>query len=208
MVAPVANSEHAGYLRPDSSPAPLEGEALLDLIHDVIAGITGLDDKLVRPRWQSEPANPPDAGTAWCSVGVAKGDKDAFAAVVHRDTTDGGADDLQRHEMLNLLCSFYDLGDAGLADFYCDRLADGLQIEQNRAALKANNIDLVEAMQSNTVPTLVKSRWQYRVDLPVVLRRQILRTYQVRNLASARVQLKAEDQTPRLVVDETITVTQ
>ena len=32
------------------------------------------------------------------------------------------------------------------------------------------------------VPSLLKQRWLYRVDLPLTIRRQIIRTYAVENL--------------------------
>lgn len=63
-------SATGGYLLPEQSPAPLEGDALDDFFHDIVAGITGLDTNLVRPRWQETPPPAPKRGTNWAAVGV------------------------------------------------------------------------------------------------------------------------------------------
>jgi hypothetical protein len=55
----VPDSRTAGYLGPRDTPQQLVDGAWDDFLHDVIAGTTGLDPTLVRPRWQSEPPNIP-----------------------------------------------------------------------------------------------------------------------------------------------------
>src|SRR3979409_241705 len=133
----MTDSSTGGYLIPSGAP-PLEGQALLDFLQGVIVGITGLDGTMVRPVWQSEPPNIPDAGEAWCAFRITTRPSDKFPYVKHN--ADGqGADALQRHEELHVLCSFYDLGSGGLADGLCAQLRDGLSIAQNREILTLNN---------------------------------------------------------------------
>lgn len=189
----VNNSATGGYLAPAVAPAPLEGLQLQDFIQEVLAGVTGLDGKLVRPTWLSEPANIPTAGTCWCafSIGTRKGD--TFPQVEH--VTNGnypsGADQLQRQEELPVVASFYDLGSSGLADYYAAVLRDGLVIAQNREVLLANSFDLAYTGDITPAPVVLKERWQYRVDLEIVFRRQVDRSYPVLNLRSFEGQVVA-----------------
>lgn len=191
------NSSTGGYLAP-SGAAPLEGQALLDFIQGVIVGITGLDGTLVRPYWQSEPPNIPDAGTAWCAFKIAARDPATYAYVEH-DADGQGSDELQRNEELHLLTSFYDLGSGGLADGLCALLRDSLLIPQNREALTGQSMDLVKTGEMTAVPIAVKTRWLYRVDMPVDLRRRITRTYSVLNLLSAQGTIVTDDGITRTI---------
>jgi hypothetical protein len=184
----MTDSSTGGYLIPSAAPAPLEGQALLDFLQGVIVGITGLDGTLVRPYFQGEPPNMPDEGTAWCAFRIAARPSDKFAYLKHN--ADGqGADALQRHETLHVLCSFYDLGSGGLADGFASLLRDGLSIAQNREALTLHNMGLAWTGEIIPVPVIVKTRWLYRVDLEVVIRRQIDRVYPVLTVLSAQTTL-------------------
>lgn len=176
-------SATGGPLTPAAVPAPLEGEALNDFLQEWIVGIVGLAGAMVRPRYQAEPPNIPAAGAAWMAFGTTTRPNDTFPAVWH-DSEGDGADTLQRHETINILCSFYDLGTNGLADKYAALLRDGLAIAQNLAPLAAAGMGLVECGETVAVPSLLKIRWLYRVDLPVVLTRQIDRIYPVENIES------------------------
>lgn len=178
------NSASGGFLAPAASPAPLEGVALQDFLQSVVVGVTGLAGANVRPRWQAEPPNLPAITTNWAAIGEQRRHKETFAAVLH-DATDAGQDLLVRHQELYILVSFYGPG----ADHYADVLADGLQIAQNRATLRAQAFDLVETGELTTVPELIKDRWYYRTDLPITFRRRVERRYDVLNLLDADVQI-------------------
>ncbi len=187
----MTDSATGGYLIPSGTP-PLEGQALLDFLQGVIVGITGLDGTMVRPVWQSEPPNMPDAGTAWCAFRITTRPSDTFPVVKHN--ADGqGVDALQRHEELHVLCSFYDLGSGAVADAHAAQLRDGLSIAQNREVLTLNNMGLAKTGDLVAVPVIVKTRWLYRVDLEVVIRRQIDRLYPVLNLTSAQGSVATDD---------------
>jgi len=188
----MTDSTAAGFLIPAATPAPLEGQALLDFLQGVIVGITGLDGTLVRPVWQSEPPNMPDAGTAWCAFRITTRPSDAYPYIKHNADGDG-ADALQRHEELHVLNSFYDLGSGGQADGLCAQFRDGLSIAQNREILTLNNMGFVKANEPTPVPVIVKTRWLYRVDLEWILRRQIDRIYPVRTILSAHSTLGTDD---------------
>jgi hypothetical protein len=194
----MTDSSTGGYLIPSPVPAPLEGQALLDFLQGVIVGVTGLDGTLVRPTWQSEPPNIPDAGVAWCAFRITERPSDAFPYVKH-NANGQGADALQRHETLHILCSFYDLGSGGQADYYAALLRDGLSIPQNREVLTLKNMGLVKTGEPVPVPIIVKTRWLYRVDLEVVIRRQIDRVYPVLNVTSAQGSIVTSDGITRTI---------
>ena len=179
-----ADSSTGGVLSPIRAfPAPLAGLALNNFLQGFVVAVTGLDGALVRPRLQAEPPIIPDAATAWASIGIASRRGDAFPYVGH-DGDGDGVDQLIRNEELDLLCSFYDLGTNGLADFYAELMRDGACISQNREYLKAQNFDVGFVGDLTAIPSLLKVRWLYRVDLPIQVRRQVVRQYPVLNVAS------------------------
>jgi hypothetical protein len=175
-------SATGGYLLPAPSPAPLEGQALLDFVQAWVVGITNLPGDLVRPYWQSEPPNVPTAGTAWCAFRVTTRPSDEYPFVGFQSGSD--TYEMQRHETLDVLASFYDLGSGGLADQLAAQLRDGAMVAQNREPLTAAGMGLTRTGTPTAVPVLLKQRWQYRVDLEVVLRREIQRSYPVETLES------------------------
>jgi hypothetical protein len=182
-------SATGGPLAPAASPAPLEGQALNEFFSTWIAGIIGLDGQWIRPSFQAEPPNIPVAGQAWVAFRRVNRTSDPFPAIVHRDSGNGGLglDELQRHERIELLLSFYDLGTNGLADTYASLFRDGTAIAQNREPLTLAQMGLVACGDLIEVPSLLKQRWNYRVDVAVTIARAITRTYPVENLVSAEI---------------------
>lgn len=175
------------YLHPTGNN--LEGGDLTDFLQSIVVGITGLAGKRVRPRWQAEPANIPSDGTSWASIGVTSTKSDTFPFV---GQTINGAE-LQRHEEFDLDCSFYDLGDNGEADQYASLLRDGLAIPENRQPLLDNNMGLIEVGDLITVPSLLKERWLYRVDVKIRIRQEINRVYQVPSVETVTGTLYTSD---------------
>lgn len=193
-------SATGGYLLPGTSPTPVEGTSFEDFLHDVIAGITGLSGKLMRPRWQDEPPNIPQAATTWAAFGITAWDPDTYAVERENPVGDGSVD-LIRHETNEILVSFYG-PDSSL---YAGILRDGLQVSQNRSVLTAAGIGLTRTGSPQQVPSLVKERWQKRIDLPITIRRQILRNYPVLTLLSAHLTLYSK---AALLITTPINVTQ
>lgn len=188
----MTDSASAGFLQPAPSPAPLEGQDLLNFVQAWIVGITGLDGTLVVPWAQPEPPNLPNAGTVFCAFSIRTRTADTYPWI-GRTVPDDGADHLQRHQDLDILLTFYDLGSGGQADAMSALFRDGSAIPQNLEVLSQNNMGLVKVGQAVDVPVLVKTRWQYRVDLPVVIRREVLRTYPVLTVESAEGTIVTSD---------------
>jgi hypothetical protein len=188
------------YLAPSVSPAPLEGQALQRFLAGWFAGVSGLAGNLVRPRWQPEPANIPGEAVSWCAVGI----MNRRAQTYPWNAYDGDAEayQFQNHEDLEILSSWYGLGIDSQADYYAARMRDGSIIPQNRDVLMQNGFGLVSAGECLSVPSLMKTRWLYRVDLPFVLRREIVRVYQVDTLASASGTIETATFNVSFAVDE------
>jgi hypothetical protein len=192
------NSSTGGYLVPDNAiPAPLEDDALDDFLHDVLAGITGLTADLVRPRWQPNVPDLPSRATNWCAFGIMSRSADTFDASNH-DGTGDGADVLQRHEMLNIVTSFYGPN----CQAYGALLRDGLGVAQNREQLFLVGMGLVSVGDLTKAPELIKNVWLQRADLPLTIRREIRREYPVLNLLSAQATLSAPPVTDTIDTSE------
>lgn len=193
-------SATGGYLAPAGTPAPLEGQALYRFLHDLIAGITSLPGAEIRPRWQPEPPNLPTYGNDWAAFGITKRTNRKFAYVRHVPAVASpaapGYDEYQTHEEMEILVSFYGPN----ADINAAVLRDGLYIPQNLEVLQLNAMGLVDTGDLMTVPSLVKERWLYRVDLPVTIRRQILRQYPILDLVGADVVVNNEQYTTAITV--------
>jgi len=174
-----SDSSVAGYLAPANSPAPLEDASFEDFLHDLFVGVSGMDPKLVRPRWQVEPPNQPTGD--WMAFGITRIAPDTYAAVIH-DAGGNGSDQLQRHETVEVLISSYGPN----ASKNLSLLRDGLQVEQNRAVLTQNGMGLEATGEMIPVPTLAKNQWLRRYDLLFTMRRQILRSYPVLSLLSSQ----------------------
>ena len=189
-------SATGGYLAP-SSTAPVEDDAFENFIGDAVAGITGLTRSLVRPRWQPEPPPHPPIEVDWCAIGITVITSDYGVVKLHRPDGDGH-DEVQRHETDELLASFYGPQAYSLAS----RLRDGLMVDQNREALRAGCVNILECTRMRTASDLVNERWVRRVDLEISLRRAVLRSYPILNVLSAVGAFETQDGTSQPFIVE------
>lgn len=169
-------SATGGYLAPDTTP--LTQAALENLLHDALAGITGLEGDLVRPRYQPRPPKQPDADVDWCAFGVQSRPGLGFPAVFHKDTEDNGSDTTISWERPLVPVTFYGPNAQDLAK----RLRTGLAVEQNRAELRSGGLALADVGQAVVVPELINNAWVQRVDLDLAFELEERRTYPVRNI--------------------------
>lgn len=190
------------YIQPQDAP-PLEGKALSNFLQAWFVGLLAIDPTAVRPRWQADPSNIPTAGDYWVAFGIRKRVADTYGMAQHfPDANEGfGADLRMRHETIDILVSFYDLGVNGQADALAALFADNVLIEQNRWPLDQNGFGILEVVEAIQAPSLFKERWQYRVDLGVVLRRQMRRIYPIHNVEKVNVNFHL-DNLPVIVIEQ------
>ena len=202
------DSSTGGFIAPSASPvqgpALLEDAALDKFLQNMVVGITGLSGLLVFPRWQVIPPNLPTITTNWAAIGIQDIDAEEFAYEAHDPVAPpspfppyptppvtppaNGYNVMIRHEVLTILCSFY----GPMARTNAALLRDGLQVAQNREALQLAGMGLFSTGKTTAVPSIVNTQWYYRVDLPVVIRREIVRNYPILNILSAEITVESD----------------
>lgn len=190
----MANDSTAlGFLSPTVSPT--YGDALDDLLHDAINGITGVANDLIRPRWQPEPPTQPPFTTDWVAFGIVRCPEDVFAYEAHDPSGNGTI--LQRDEEPEVLISFYGPNSALLQKTF----SSGISMAQNRDTLAAVGIKLIEVQEPYVLPSLLKEKWVRRVDITIRFRRRIGWTYNIQNLLQGgSVGLNNEQYTTPIII--------
>lgn len=183
-------SRTGGYLTPPAgSPAPAYDDALDDIFQRHAVGVTGLPANMVRPRWQERPPVQPSRETNWCSIGVKSIPNKFGPALIHIGTDasnpDDGEDVREWQEEIEVIASFY--GPNALN--YASLLIDGCGIPQNNDQLAPYQIAFITATNPVAAPDFVNQQWIRRFDTVLTFRRKTQRTYLVRNLADAQINL-------------------
>lgn len=176
-------SATGGYLVPASSSGFPDGLTLTQFIQSMLVGISGIDGKLVRPRWQVAPPTQPSLETNWIAFAVKIVGQDANAYV---SLNSDGSSTLQRHEKLEIPCAFYGPDAIEIQGL----VRDGFQIQQNLEAMRAANMGFAYCDDGQHIPDLVNERWVDRVEMSVFLRRQVQRVYPVLAIQSAKGSIK------------------
>lgn len=177
----ILDSSTSGPLLPDPNTDPPFGQPLEDFMQQVLAGITGLPGNMVRPRWQPEAPNLPDAGVNWLAFGIQTIDSDTYPAVQHTNNLDT----LYRDEEFEIQCSFYGVK----AQYFASTLRDGLVVQTNLDVLREAGVAPVSSGSIIRAPSLVKELWLDKYDLALRFCRRITRTYPVLNLEFGRIVL-------------------
>lgn len=178
------SSTEQGWLTP-TDENPVYGEALDRILSRWVRGITGLPDKLVRPRWQPKPPPLPPPETTWCAFGVIDiiaDDNPAFVGQTEEDTA------LWRHEIVVCMASFYGHD----SQYTIARFREGITLNQNNSELNASDLSLISYSQITAFPEFINNQWVRRFDITVRLRRKVIRRYNIKSLTDAKVTLTGE----------------
>ena len=181
-------SATGGYLGESSTLLSITD--LEDAWHDIIVGITGLDNTLVRPSRQLDPAQQPDPMTDWAAFDVIRVSSDVWPDVFHVSTSQGH-DEVVDHDMYDVGVVFYGPG----ADINAGLLRRGLYVWQNRAALRELGIALQSIGDPVTVPELDSMVWRQRVDLSARFIVEVRGGYAVLNLLRSTGDILGDDGT-------------
>lgn len=179
-----------GYLSPLVQSPPLEDSGLDAFFQQMVAGITGLPGNMVRPRWQPYVPKQPEPSIDWCAIGITIIEPDAGPYIVHDGAANAGLglDHMQRHESIDLACTFY----GPQAATYAAIFRDGIALPPNTDILRQNGMGLVECGEFRAVPDIVNQQWIRRYDIVPRFRRQVLRDYPVLNIVSVPDQITAD----------------
>ena len=158
--------------------SPVQGRTPVeDVLHDLIAGITGLAAELVRPRWQPDPPAQPKPEIDWCAFGITGRTPINLPEIIH-SPDDGGFDTIIDHEQLDVLASFY----GPRAEDLARMLRTGLYVPQNRETLRPSHLAFLRAGNILFLPEVAQNNWLARADLPLVFGHANSRTLAIRNL--------------------------
>lgn len=154
-------------------PVTLPNEvALRRFMQGLVVGITGLEDKLVRPRWQPDPPPMPANDINWLAFDIRERLRDANAYVEMVGDTQAK---MLRHEEFTLACSFY--GPQGPS--YAEVLIDGLELAQNREPLFTAGMAYITSLPAVNVPEEHNNRWYARHDVSLRFRRELDKRYEI-----------------------------
>lgn len=191
------DSTTLGYITPsteDSTDRPLE-----DIFQAAIKGITGIPGKYVRPQAPDVIANLPEVNVDWVSFRVSVTEFDFDAHQQHQPallTTGGNV--VSRDERLDLVMSFY----GPLAHRYVNRMVNGLAIDQNRWVLMDSGIKLIGIGQPVNLPSLLKEKWERRLDLTTTFSRRLHTNYPVRTVVEAGLGIDNERYITPIIVQQ------
>lgn len=172
----MTDSSTGGVLLPTANPI---NDVDLDVVFQgLVSALTGLHGQYVRPRFQGEPAAPPDFGSTWAAVGVTAFDDDQYPVQQFKN---GTGLILIRNERLDVMCSFY----GAKAQQAARALRDNILIDQNRDGLTPYSIAYAYAATPVKSPALIQKRWTNRIDVTLTFRRQITEVYNVLSFLTA-----------------------
>lgn len=178
-------SATGGYLEPVD--APDEGRDLTDFLRGVFSGLTGITfPGHIRALWQPTPPTVPEPTVSWLAFGIQTTDTEGISPYIALEEFEEGDTIFERvrqtqQETVDVNVQVYGLRCMALAN----AIRDGLNIGQNREAMKLWGLSYAGASTVRRVPEQVDSRWYDRADLTLTFRRQAERTYRVRSLVQA-----------------------
>lgn len=184
-------------ITPDPTPTPAQDLDLDDLFQAVVAGITGLDGSLVRPRWQPIPPKQPEQDQSWISLGTFEQTPDA-GPYLETVSTEPGSIKSQRHEVLRLMISCY----GSRASYYAALIRDGFGIPDNMDTLRSVDIAYRGIYGSlRTFATTINQIQLRQCDMVLLFARKATRGYGIHTITSSQIHLVDDTH-----VDDTITV--
>lgn len=187
-------SATGGYLVPTSSQPLPGGLTLTQFIQSVLVGLTELAGDLIRPNWQEAPPKEPGLTVNWIAFGINIYNPDIYA---YQGLDEQDNDIFARQEGIDVECSFY----GPLADDYASKVRDGLQIAQNREALRAANMSFTETTPARPMPDLINERFRRRVMMNIIFRRQIIKTFPVLPVVGAMGTIEVDQDEGNLNID-------
>ena len=165
-------SATGGYLTPTN--IALDDSALDDFIHDVLAGITGISNELVKPGFQIDAPPRPSININWCGFSILNRRTENMPWFTQGD--ESGV--LSTNELFDVQASFYGPNCRGFAS----TLRDGLQIAQNLEQIRIAGMAVTGSGDVLYSPELVNDKWFERADITINFNRNLSRSYDILSL--------------------------
>lgn len=189
-------SATGGYIQPISgTPAPLEDSALDIFLQKMIVGITGLAGSLTFLRWQPAPPNWPSPSVGWAAMGISTYDSgfnyeahDPVLITPLPSPPPDGYDITIEQQEIELLISFYGPAARSTASLF----RSGINVAQNRELLTANGFGFRTCGKIDALPEMINGQWYFRADVPVYMKREIVRYYPIQDIVSAQINLESD----------------
>ena len=179
------DSTAPGYLTPVGDN-PAYDQELERQVSRWLRGITGLDAKVVYPRWTDPQTQIPRNGITWCEFGITVADQDDFQADIQ--ISDEQSEQWTWEKISIIFCFYGPQGNAMASIFRA-----GMFVEQNSNTLKANTgLSLTDVTKILNLPVLINNQWVRRYDLTVTLSRKNTRTFNVRTVTTPNVIVNGE----------------
>jgi len=172
-------SATGGYLVPDTASIPPSDTALIDILQEWIAGVSGIESSLLRPRWQPDPPNLPGPLFTWGAFGIEIIPSEVYPSVTHYGEGEGYSL-LRRQEMIHLLITMY----GPESQKRMGLLREGMILSQNRDNLLRQGMSVVKSTPCLTIPEMIKNKWIFRTDMKIILCRKITNKYPILNMQS------------------------
>ena len=155
-------SATGGYLKPINN-ITIDGVELRNAIGDILVGVSGLSNDLVRPAYQNNTPPRVSIDTNWIAFFIQerRGDANSY----QEEDNSGEKLLLTRHEELDILLSFY--GPDCMS--YASLIREGLELQQNSEAMNALGMAFVRVGEMSYIPELINERYYERVDCLLTL---------------------------------------
>lgn len=167
------------YILPTSTQGMPGGLNLIGFIQTVLIGVSGLDGKFVRPKWQVEPLISPGLAVDWIAFAIVNSLPNANGYV---GTPDDNSTIYSRQETLEIQCSFY----GPKCYEIMAEVRDGFQIPQNIESLQKAKMGFTSVSNAVHSPELYNGRYVDRYEMSIFLQKQTLRTYAIQSFVSAK----------------------
>jgi len=151
-------------------------------LNDLVVGVSGLPDDMVRPRWQPEAPLVPKASENWAAIGVVRFNGERGGPELRHYSDDPGYSVLTQFDYPVVATTFYGPDCEG----YARQFKDGLSIAQNWEQAYARGLNLYEMADILLFGELINNVWYRRAELELTFRQTVARRYEIQNILRAQ----------------------
>lgn len=148
------------------------------LMHDFIAGLTGIDNTLVRPMYQPNPPTIPSFNTNWIAYNIVSRDADGHT---YHSLNSSDVFNMQQQKVLDLTISMY--GSNALQNITNFRAS--IELSQNWDTLRSYNISFQQCGKAIRTPELYNMRWLDKYTITITLNQLAITNASIMSIINA-----------------------